>query len=46
VTTGSAGQAPAGATVTGPNTRNDTDAAIAAEDRAIDRKVKSICKGC
>lgn len=28
---------------TGPN---DTDAAISAEDKALDHKMKSICKGC
>jgi hypothetical protein len=30
--------------VTGPN--NSADATINTEDKAIDRKLKSICKGC
>jgi hypothetical protein len=40
VTTGSGRGAP---DTTGPN---DTDAAISAEDKALDHKMKSICKGC
>jgi hypothetical protein len=30
--------------VTGPSTSGD--AAIDAEDKAVDRKLKSICRGC
>jgi hypothetical protein len=44
VTTGSARSAPAGTTVIGPQTNGD--AAIDAEDKQINRKLKSICRGC
>ena len=46
VTTGSAGSRAGvgGTTATGPQTSGD--AAIDAEDKAIDRKLKSICRGC
>jgi hypothetical protein len=44
VTTGAARQAPGGVNATGPRTNGD--AAIDAEDQAIDRKIKSICRGC
>lgn len=47
VTTGSSAttrRAPAGISATGPQTRGD--AAIDAENKEVDRKVKSICRGC
>jgi hypothetical protein len=44
VTTGSAGAAAPGSTQSGPQTSGD--AAIDAEDKAIDRKLKGICRGC
>jgi hypothetical protein len=44
VTTGSARSAPAGTAVTDPQTNGD--AAIDAEDKQINRKLKSICRGC
>ena len=40
VTTGAAG------TGTSPRQQGDTDAAIAEENRTIDRKLKGICRGC
>ena len=43
-TTGAARPAPGGVSAPGPSTRGD--AAIDAEDKAIDRKLKSICRGC
>jgi hypothetical protein len=43
-TSGSASSAPGGTAVTGPNTKGD--AAVDAEEKAVDRKIKSICKGC
>ena len=46
VTTGSARSAPGGVNATGPQTKTDGDAAIEAENRTLDRKIKSICKGC
>jgi hypothetical protein len=44
VTTGSAGRAAPGTDVTGP--QKNGDAAIEEENKTIDRKVKSICRGC
>jgi hypothetical protein len=46
VTTGSAGSRTGigGTAATGP--QSSGDAAIDAEDKAIDRKLKSICRGC
>jgi hypothetical protein len=44
VTTGSARSAPGGAEGTGPRTRED--AAIDEETKSVDRKIKSICRGC
>jgi hypothetical protein len=35
-----------GSAVTPSAQRVDTDAAINAEDKQIDRKLKSICRGC
>jgi hypothetical protein len=43
-TTGSARSNTGGVSVTGPSTSGD--AAIDAEDKAVDRKLKSICRGC
>jgi hypothetical protein len=43
-TTGSAGSTPGGTAATGPNAKGNID--ITPEDKAVDRKVKSICKGC
>jgi hypothetical protein len=44
VTTGSARPNAGGVAVTGPSSSND--AAIDAEDKALDHKLKSICRGC
>jgi hypothetical protein len=46
MTTGSAGSRAGvgGTAATGPKTSGDV--AIEAEDKAIDRKLKSICRGC
>jgi hypothetical protein len=44
MTTGSSGSAPGGTAATGPNAKGDV--ATDAEDKAVDRKIKSICKGC
>jgi len=44
VTTGSARSSARGTDVTGPQTHGD--AAIEEENRTIDRKVNSICRGC
>jgi hypothetical protein len=48
MTTGAAASSAAGSTVAGPQTETDknTDAAIAEENKNMDRKVKSICRGC
>ena len=48
MTTGAAGSSAPGSTVTGPQTETNenTDAAIAEENKNTDRKVKSICRGC
>jgi hypothetical protein len=45
-TTGSAAShpAPGGVDVSGPNTNGD--AAISAEDKLLNKKIKSICRGC
>ena len=43
VTTGSAGSLGTG---TAPTTATGSDAAINAENKTIDRKLNSICKGC
>jgi hypothetical protein len=44
VTTGAGRGGPAGNDITGPN--RSGDAAVDAEDRVVDRKIKSICRGC
>jgi hypothetical protein len=46
MTTGSAGNRAGvgGPAASGP--QSSSDAAIDAEDKAIDRKLKSICRGC
>jgi hypothetical protein len=44
MTTGSAAAAPGGTAATGPQAPGDV--AIDQEDKAIDRKLKSICRGC
>jgi hypothetical protein len=44
MTTGSGRSNAGGTSVTGPS--NTNDAAIDAENNAVDRKVKSICRGC
>jgi hypothetical protein len=43
-TTGCAGSTPGGTAATGPQTTGD--AVIAEENETIDRKLKSICRGC
>jgi hypothetical protein len=43
ITTGSAGLG-TGRAATGPST--NTDAAVQAENQLLDRKLKSICRGC
>jgi len=43
-TTGSARSNTGEVSVTGPSTSGD--AAVDAEDKAVDRKLKSICRGC
>jgi hypothetical protein len=43
-TSGSASSAPGGTAATGPNVKGD--AAVDAEEKAVDRKIKSICRGC
>jgi hypothetical protein len=43
-TTGSARSNTGEVSVTGPS--NSTDAAIDAKNKALDRKLKSICRGC
>jgi hypothetical protein len=44
MTTGSARPAAGGTSASGPSTSGD--AAIDAEDKALNRKIKSICRGC
>jgi hypothetical protein len=44
MTTGSARAAPGGTAATGPSQSGDV--AVDAENKAIDRKLKSICRGC
>jgi hypothetical protein len=44
MTTGSARTAPGGTAATGPSQSGDV--AVDAENKAIDRKLKSICRGC
>jgi hypothetical protein len=44
VTTGSAGNRTGGINAQGPNTPGD--AAVRAEDPKVDKKIKSICRGC
>jgi hypothetical protein len=48
MTTGAAGSSAPGSTVTGPQTETEknTDAVIAEENKNIDSKMKSICRGC
>jgi hypothetical protein len=43
-TSGSASSARGGTAATGPNAKGDV--AIDPEDKAVDRKIRSICKGC
>jgi hypothetical protein len=44
MTSGSARSDVGGTSATGPQT--DTDAAIETENKAVDSKLKSICRGC
>jgi hypothetical protein len=44
MTTGSARAAPGGTAATGPSQSGDV--AVDAENKVIDRKLKSICRGC
>jgi hypothetical protein len=44
MTTGSAGSASGGTAATGPSQNGDV--AIDAENKTIDHKLKSICRGC
>jgi hypothetical protein len=46
MTTGSARSSGGGTDATGPGPSTSGDAALDAEDNAIDRKLKGICKGC
>jgi hypothetical protein len=44
MTTGSARPAPGGTAATGPQEKGDVS--IDKEDKEVDRKLKSICRGC
>ncbi len=44
VTTGSARAAPGGTEATGPSRSGDVE--IDTENKTVDRKIKSICRGC
>jgi len=46
MTTGSAGGGAAGGGTAAAGPQTNGDVAIEQEDKAIDRKLKSICRGC